>query len=378
MISLRKRAIRRLLALIASAGIGTLCAQTPSLKIGNPAPPLHPIAWIKGQPVERFEPGRVYVVEFWASWCPPCLRMIPKLSELQRRYSGCLTVIGVDAREIEGSNGSLEHVKAFVAQQGERMDYTVAMDDPIKHPVFDTWMTAGGAFGIPTTFVVDKAGRLVWVGHPSSEGDQAFQAIVEQTLSGRSDLAGAAATQEAINRETAKRLKDAKLLKRMWQAEKRRDYAAVIVEADKVIAQEPSYGPEVFKARMGALLHVNEDAAFEFATEKSQEPAFVRVLGATNYLEFWGAVGRIIAHEGGLSKGSYRRAVEYLNRLTAVRAGAYWNWVSLAKAYQRLGDKQQAIEAQERAIATAKASGLEGERLERLQQDLEIYRTAKG
>jgi hypothetical protein len=86
------------------------------------------------------------------------------------------------------------------------MGYTVAMDDPQKETIFNAWMTAAGAYGLPTSFVVDRQGRVVWVGHPIGPVRNAFDAAVEQALKGESDLAAARELQKDLNRETAARL----------------------------------------------------------------------------------------------------------------------------------------------------------------------------
>jgi thiol-disulfide isomerase/thioredoxin len=178
----------------------------PTLKIGDPAPPLQARSWIKGKPVASFESGRVYVVEFWATWCVPCKEQMPHLSALQEKHAGGLTVVGVDARETERGEARPDAVRKFVEKQGDRMAYTVAMDDPQKEPVFNAWMSAAGAYGLPTSFVVDRQGRVVWVGHPIGEMRSGFDRAVEQALEGESDLAAARELQKEINRETAVRL----------------------------------------------------------------------------------------------------------------------------------------------------------------------------
>ena len=59
---------------------------TASLKVGDPAPALKVTNWLQGDAVETFELGKVYVVEFWATWCGAPIRYMPHLAELQARY----------------------------------------------------------------------------------------------------------------------------------------------------------------------------------------------------------------------------------------------------------------------------------------------------
>ena len=57
-------------------------AQRKQLSVGDPAPGLDIDMWVKGEEVS-IESGKVYVIDFWATWCVPCRRSIPHLSELQ-------------------------------------------------------------------------------------------------------------------------------------------------------------------------------------------------------------------------------------------------------------------------------------------------------
>src|SRR6266487_2199320 len=54
------------------------------LKIGDPAPAFKVSKWLQGTEVKSFEKGKVYVVEFWSTWCGPCIVMMPHMSELQQ------------------------------------------------------------------------------------------------------------------------------------------------------------------------------------------------------------------------------------------------------------------------------------------------------
>lgn len=135
---------------------------TPSLKPGDPAPELSIAEWIKGKPVKAFERGKAYVVEFWATWCPPCIRGMPHLSEVQKEWGPKgLTVISVTS---EDPRNTLDSVKAMVKDKGDIMGYTVAWDE--GRTTSEAWMRAAGQNGIPCSFVVDKKGDVAWVGHP--------------------------------------------------------------------------------------------------------------------------------------------------------------------------------------------------------------------
>ena len=70
--------------------------------------------WLKGEPVSAFVGGRVYVVEFWATWCGPCKRAIPHLTGLQQKYRADVTVIGVSVWEPRP-----DEVGPFVARKGD-------------------------------------------------------------------------------------------------------------------------------------------------------------------------------------------------------------------------------------------------------------------
>lgn len=178
-----KPGIKTLLFSLALLPFGNLAAESGSspskLKIGDPAPALTTGAWIKGEPVKKFEKDTVYLVEFWATWCGPCLKSIPHLTELQKKHPE-LVVIGQNCREKDPKS-----VKVFVEKQGDAMAYRVVLDDTSKEPegaMNKGWMHAIGAQGIPYAFLVDKKGRLVWSGNPSSLKPETITACLAGTL----------------------------------------------------------------------------------------------------------------------------------------------------------------------------------------------------
>lgn len=157
-------------------------------ELGDKAPELKVAQWVKGQSVtlaELKEQKKVAVVEFWATWCPPCRASIPHLTELQKKYADSAVFIGVSSEEA----GT---VKPFVEKQGDQMDYRVAVDEDGK--MSKAYMEAYGIEGIPHAFLVDREGRIVFHAHPM---DPKFEETLKMVLDGTFDLEKARTALEA-------------------------------------------------------------------------------------------------------------------------------------------------------------------------------------
>ena len=147
--------------------IATLLAvlSGPKVHPGSPAPALSVKTWYKGAPVTSLAKG-TYVVEFWATWCGPCIENIPHLTELAKKNPD-VKVIGIGIWE-EDKGGN---VKAFIDKMGPKMDYHVGYSG-VQDGMAKSWMAAAGQNGIPTAFIV-KDGTVRWIGHP---------AVIDETL----------------------------------------------------------------------------------------------------------------------------------------------------------------------------------------------------
>jgi thiol-disulfide isomerase/thioredoxin len=133
-----------------------------TLKVGDAPPPLKATKWLQGDAVSAFAAGKVYVVEFWATWCGPCIVMMPHMSDLQTEYkSKGVTIVGFSAKD---ANNSEDKVTAFVKKRGPSLKYTFAYAD--DRETNEAWMRAAGRNGIPCCFVVGKDTKIAWIGHP--------------------------------------------------------------------------------------------------------------------------------------------------------------------------------------------------------------------
>ncbi len=175
-------------------------------RLGQKAAPLEGLKWIKGKPVNvaKSDGKHVYVVEFWATWCGPCRRAIPRLTELQKKYKGKVTFVGI-------SDEKPDVVRKFVEQQGSNMGYSVAADPARK--VYNAYMKAFGIGGIPHAFVVGPKGRILWHGHPMAE----LEDVLEQMLAGRWDVEKARAEIERRERQQRAMMKALTLLSQYFR-----------------------------------------------------------------------------------------------------------------------------------------------------------------
>ena len=158
------------------------------LTIGSKAPKLDIEHWVsngngKFKPVKEFETGKVYVVEFWATWCGPCVMSMPHLAATQEKYAEK----GVQL--ISVSDEDLETVEGFLKRQvknadkddtentyGKLTSVYCLTTDPDKSVNAD-YMEAAGQNGIPTCFIVGKSGQIEWIGHPM-EMDEPLEKVV--------------------------------------------------------------------------------------------------------------------------------------------------------------------------------------------------------
>ncbi len=94
--------------------------------------------------------GKVVIIDFWATWCPPCRKGIPDLIAIQNEYAGKVVVIGIS---VDREGQTKQDVPGFIKSNG--------INYPIVYFTDKVVNDFGGIEAIPTSFVIDKKGNIV-------------------------------------------------------------------------------------------------------------------------------------------------------------------------------------------------------------------------
>lgn len=321
----------RTLSVVGSVVASLLVSVSPaqSLKVGDKAPPLQIGEWVKGEPVSSFVEGRAYVVEFWATWCGPCIASMPHLSALQREHAEGLTIIGVTSRD---PNNSLEQVKAMVEDKGDGMAYTVAWDDARK--TNEAYMRAAGQNGIPCSFLIGGDGNIAYIGHPIL-----LDIPLPDVLAGKWDAV-----------EGSKRVRAAEAtLNKVFRTAGTDPAAAEAVIAE-ALAEFPMLEPVVADVRWSALLRAGKtEQAYEIASGLVDAAIAGKDAQKLNSIA-WAIVDpqtEVAERNLDLALRAAQKAVEF----THEKDGAILD--TLARVWFWKEDVAKAIEIQRKAVAVS-------------------------
>ncbi|MEP6611598.1 MAG: TlpA disulfide reductase family protein, partial [Mucilaginibacter sp.] len=239
--------------------------------MGDAAPALRVKNWIKGAPVAGFEKGKVYVIDFWATWCGPCVKAFPHLSDLARKYKGKVTFAAVSVLEDRGTRGATpEKLKAFVDGMGDKMDFSVAAEDTASTQ--RDWKGAFHQTFIPVSFVINGQGRVAWIGN-TIYVDSALAKIVNNTW----DIEGESARRkyEDSSKNYLDTLDASVIVKTRRLQQRSRDENfqgftdSILLVVNAMVKKEPKikYMPEMASHTFAALLITDPHKAYEYAKE---------------------------------------------------------------------------------------------------------------
>jgi cytochrome c biogenesis protein CcmG/thiol:disulfide interchange protein DsbE len=140
--------------------------DTPAKKVNakrdlrnKPAPALKVERWLNGTPNRK---DKTVLIDFWATWCPPCRALIPELEQWHQTYKDDLVIIGI-------SNEAPQAVLDFM--KSNQMSYTVCVDSK------STTSKSIGVEGIPHVLIISSDNVVRWQGFPYGE-----ERLTEDTL----------------------------------------------------------------------------------------------------------------------------------------------------------------------------------------------------
>jgi thiol-disulfide isomerase/thioredoxin len=184
--------------------------KKPKLGVGDAAPALKVTEWMNGSEPKTFEKDKVYVLEFWATWCGPCIGAMPHLTELAKANAAKgLVVIGLTNKDDRGNNQ--KSVAAFVEKnKGEKLGYVVGFSD--GEETYNAYMEAAGQDGIPCSFVIGKSGKVEYIGHPTNL-DEVLPKVLDGTWKGKADADAMEAREKELEKVFEEKTPEARLAK---------------------------------------------------------------------------------------------------------------------------------------------------------------------
>jgi thiol-disulfide isomerase/thioredoxin len=303
----------------------------PEFGPGSPAPTLKVAKWLKGEAVAEFANDKVYVVEFWATWCLPCIKAMPHLDTLARQHKDKGLV--VVALTTEDPNNSGEAVAKFVKEKADKFDFRFAFCD--DNTTWKAYMDAAQRSGIPCSFVIGRDGKLAFVGHPQ-DLDDVLPLVLDGTWRGKADAD-----------EYAKMGKNLEELPKRIQ----KDPTEALATLDKISTKYPgkASGNQFVMYRVMALLGAKKTAEAETVAKKqiekmteSKDAEGLTMLGLVLARGEQKPEAKLVAL--GLASVDKAISLDGKNLIVLIMG---------SQAYYGAGNRAKAIEIGEQAIAVA-------------------------
>jgi thiol-disulfide isomerase/thioredoxin len=150
----KNKRMRNLIIVFFCLALIGACSTTDEGKVLAGPAPNFTLDDISGKPLSLDEiKGKVVIVDFWATWCGPCLVSIPELVDLQDKYMAKgLVVIGISVDDENVSKGEL-----LAFKEKMRINYRILR---ANNKVYDDYFGRTSGFSIPTLFVIDREGQV--------------------------------------------------------------------------------------------------------------------------------------------------------------------------------------------------------------------------
>ncbi len=363
----RRFAIRA--ALIASAccyGVADQARCDDLLTIGSEAPALDVEHWVqngegKFKKVSKFEKDKVYVVEFWATWCGPCIMSMPHIVETQKKYADKgVQIVSISDEDLQTVEEFLE--RELPPQISEESKDLSNFKDLTKSYCLTTdpdgssskdYMQAARQNGIPCAFIVGKDAKIEWIGHPMQMDEP-----LDMVVAGKWDREKFA-TEFKERQEQEALMQDAQT--QVVGLFRKKKFPEALAKLDEFIekAKQPEMKLNLLMFKLNVHQAANSEpsevnATFESAFKLAADDPMMANQVAWTVWEMKEA-GRIE------SKDILKGALDLARKASAKQDGNMKAMVldTVAHLEYALGNGQEALKVQEEAVSLADAQGKE-------------------
>lgn len=317
--------------------------------IGDSAPELKIAEWLKGKAIDSLKKGTVYVIDFWAPYCKGCIDAMPLHTKLAKKYKENVVFIGVYV--YPHKNFTLERTKFFIDSLGKKVKYSLAIQKDKAVEV--EWLETFDAEGIPNTFIIDKDGKIAWIGYPTEAGSVLYQ-ILNQSWDIETERSRTIFKKKISIDDYEADL----ILQRFWQSGKYSDFFgepdSSLNLINNIVGRDPimEYAPRIVFHKFSSLLKLNMEDALVYAKKviskhNPLEPAYFSIIsGLKNYEDK-------LSIPAELFKIGAEAMIAHSERSPK-------NLIKIAEWYWRAGDKPKAIQYQKKAIKAMKKTKVYG------------------
>jgi thiol-disulfide isomerase/thioredoxin len=318
-----------------------------TLSIGDKAPALRVEKWIKGPSVASFKPGKVYVIEFWGTWCKPCVETIPHITSVANKYRDKAQVIAVAI-----SDRPLAEVESFVQKQGDQMQYTVARDTQ-DGQMAKQWVIATKTFSMaPLTFIVDRTGNIAWIGHPKLM-EEPLEQIVAGTYDVKANKAEFESKRKADLIERAERAKSGAWLDdvfdRVNKLMSKKEYEAALSDLTSTILADPRALGHLGNWKLNLMIALQKPGVEDLLRALLNTPEHREM---DTLLEL---LTSLTETKKKLSTDAYRLGADFARRIV-VTGKDNWQALNVASmSFYLAGEKEEALRTIKAAIEAEKS-----------------------
>lgn len=169
--------------------LGNVCAQS-NIKVNEKAPRINITDWIKNAPADKNLDHKYIVLEFWATWCGPCIAAVPHMNKIQKEFhQKDLYYISITDESVDKVERTLKRIafKSIVATDLTK-ETQINFGDGVK-----------GLETYPLTILIDKYGIVKWIGEPKNLNSSIMSSFLSNTTTGFNDYKS---EKTEINKET--------------------------------------------------------------------------------------------------------------------------------------------------------------------------------